>query len=116
MKNVHDACKNYRFCWYYSQVKQQLSKQLPDSFKYQLAGNKLFAKYTDNQLGHVKDIVKVIVPSVRQWGTADEDIKIQTQKGSNERLFILTRTHSMQISEEIPLSSHKTTLKQQING
>ena len=28
--------------------------------------------------------------------------KIQTQKGSNERLFILTRTHSMQIFGEMP--------------
>ena len=27
---------------------------------------------------------------------------IQTQKGSNERLFILTQTHSMQIFGEIP--------------
>ena len=27
--------------------------------------------------------------------------KIQTQKDSNERLFILTRTHSMQIFGEI---------------
>ena len=40
----------------------------------------------------------------------------QTQKGSNERLFILTRTHGMQIFGKSPLSSHKTTLKQQING
>jgi len=29
-------------------------------------------------------------------------LKVQTQKGSNERLFILTRTHSMQILGEIP--------------
>ena len=29
-------------------------------------------------------------------------IQIQTQKGTNERLFILTRTHSMQIFGEIP--------------
>ena len=28
--------------------------------------------------------------------------KIKTQKGSNERLFILTRTHSMHIFGEIP--------------
>ena len=28
--------------------------------------------------------------------------KIQTQKGSNEHLFIITRTHSMQIFREIP--------------
>ena len=28
--------------------------------------------------------------------------EIQTQKGSNERLCILTRTHSMQIFGEIP--------------
>ena len=28
--------------------------------------------------------------------------RIQTQKGSNERLFILTQTHSMQIFGEIP--------------
>ena len=28
--------------------------------------------------------------------------KIQTQKGSNKRLFILTQTHSMQILGEIP--------------
>ena len=43
---------------------------------------------------------------------------IQTQKGSNERLFILTRTHSIQIFGErkSPLSNHKTTLKQQIKG
>ena len=27
---------------------------------------------------------------------------IQTQKGSNERLFILTQTHSMQMFGEIP--------------
>ena len=43
-------------------------------------------------------------------------LEIQTQKGSNERLFILTRTHSMKFSWKPPLSSHKTTLKQQING
>ena len=42
--------------------------------------------------------------------------KIQTQKGSNERLFILTRTHSMQIFGEIPFIKPQTTLKQQING
>ena len=41
---------------------------------------------------------------------------IQTQKGSSEHLFILTRTHSMHSLGEIPLSSHKTTFKQQING
>ena len=45
-----------------------------------------------------------------------KNYKIQTQKGSNKRLFILTQTHSMQILGEIPLSSNKTTLKQQING
>ena len=28
--------------------------------------------------------------------------EIQTEKGSNERLFILTRTHGMQIFGEIP--------------
>ena len=28
---------------------------------------------------------------------------LQTQKGSNQRLFILTRTHSMQIFGETPL-------------
>ena len=28
--------------------------------------------------------------------------KIQTQKGSNERLFILTRTHSVALFGEIP--------------
>ena len=28
--------------------------------------------------------------------------EIQKQKGSNERLFILTRTHSMHIFGEIP--------------
>ena len=47
--------------------------------------------------------------------------KIQTQKGSNESLIFLTRTHSIQIvggggGGEFLLSSHKTTLKQQING
>ena len=30
------------------------------------------------------------------------NFKIQTQKGSNERLFILTRTHSTHIFGEIP--------------
>ena len=29
-------------------------------------------------------------------------LALQAQKGSNERLFILTRTHSMQIFGEIP--------------
>ena len=29
-------------------------------------------------------------------------VKIQTQKGSNERVIILTRAHGMQISGEIP--------------
>ena len=43
-------------------------------------------------------------------------LEIQTQKGSNERLFILTRTHNIHIFGKTPLSSHKTTLKQQING
>ena len=33
----------------------------------------------------------------KQWVS-----QIQTQLGSNERLFILTRAHSMQIFEEIP--------------
>ena len=42
-------------------------------------------------------------------------LSIQTLKGSNERLFILTRTHSINISEKSPLSKHKRTLKQQIN-
>ena len=34
----------------------------------------------------------------------------ETQKGSNERLFILTRTHSMHIFGEIPFikSQHDT--------
>ena len=32
---------------------------------------------------------------------------IQTQKGSNERLFILTRTHSMQILRFTDWSKHK---------
>ena len=43
---------------------------------------------------------------------------IQTQKGSNERLFILTRTHSMQkcLGKSLLSSSHKMTLKQQINS
>ena len=39
----------------------------------------------------------------------------QTQKGSKVCLFIMTQTHNMQIFGESPLSSHKTTLKQQIN-
>jgi len=43
-------------------------------------------------------------------------LEIQTQKGSNERLFILTRTHNIHIFRETLLSSHKTTLKRQING
>ena len=43
--------------------------------------------------------------------------KIQTQKGSNKRLFILRRTHTIwTFSGKSLLSSHKTTLKQQING
>ena len=41
--------------------------------------------------------------------------RIQTQKGSNEGLFISTRTHSMHIFREVPFID-KTTLKQQING
>ena len=36
-------------------------------------------------------------------GTIIGDNGIQTQEGSNERLFILTWTHSMQLFEEIPL-------------
>ena len=48
--------------------------------------------------------------------TLPEEQKIQTQKGSNKCLFILTWKHSMQIFRESPLSSHKTTLKQQINS
>jgi len=36
----------------------------------------------------------------------------QTEKGSNECLFILTWTHSMHILGKSPLSSHKVTLKQ----
>ena len=48
--------------------------------------------------------------------TLPEEQKIQTQTGSNKCLFILTWKHSMQIFRESPLSSHKTTLKQQINS
>ena len=41
--------------------------------------------------------------------------KIQTQKGSNERLF--QHGHTVcKFSGKPPLSSHKRTLKQQING
>ena len=43
--------------------------------------------------------------------------EIQTRKSLNERSFILTRTYSTQkCSGKSPLSSQKTTLKQQING
>ena len=35
------------------------------------------------------------------WGDRVNFYKIQTQKGSNERLFILTRTHIMHIFGEI---------------
>ena len=80
-------------------VKQAIAGQLQISACSQY---RLFARYTDNQLGHVNDTAKVIVPGVRQRGTVDKDIKIQTQKGSNKRLFILIQTHSMQIVEEIP--------------
>ena len=38
----------------------------------------------------------------RQAGFKRLKCKIETQKGSHERLFILTRTHSMQIFGEIP--------------
>ena len=38
-----------------------------------------------------------------------------TQKGSNERLFILTRTHSMQIFGEIPFIKPQNDTEQ-ING
>ena len=41
---------------------------------------------------------------------------IQIKEGSDEHLFILTRTHSMQIFRKSPLPSHRMTLKQQING
>ena len=34
--------------------------------------------------------------------TATGDVKMQTQKSSNEHFFILTRTHSMHIFGEIP--------------
>ena len=34
--------------------------------------------------------------------TASVPNKIQTEKGSKERLLIMTRTHSMQIFGEIP--------------
>ena len=37
-------------------------------------------------------------------------------KGSKGRLFIRTQTRSLQILGVIPLSSYKTTLKQQLNG
>ena len=59
----------------------------------------------------------------RDWGLGVGSDKmllhlhLQTQKGSNGRLFILTRTHSISansVSGKSPLSSHKTT--QQING
>ena len=43
-------------------------------------------------------------------------VQHQTQKVSNERLFILTRTYSMQIFGEIPFIKPQKTLKQQING
>ena len=53
----------------------------------------------------------------RRWRVLNYSHETQTQKGSNKRLFILTRTHSMQkCSGKSPLSSHKTTLKQQKNG
>ena len=44
--------------------------------------------------------------------------ELQTPKGSNERLFILTRTHSMHIFGEIPFISNRMTasvLKQDPN-
>ena len=44
------------------------------------------------------------------WNNSDfGHYQLQTQKGSNERLFILTPTYSMQIFGKPPLSSHKTT-------
>ena len=43
--------------------------------------------------------------------------EIQTQKGSKERLFIMTGTHKTQIFGEIPfVKAQKKTLKQQLNG
>ena len=63
-----------------------------------------------------RQMITAVSVSSSKFTTIIADDKIQMQKGSNERLFILTRTHSMQILGESPLSSHKTSLKQQING
>ena len=69
----------------------------------------LFCKESNLQL--VKDMVgnsnhlstqkyHIINKNKRPYKFVDE--KIQTQKGSDKSLFILTRTHSMQIFGEIP--------------
>ena len=43
--------------------------------------------------------------------TGPQMLKIQTQKGSNKRVFILTRTHSMQFFGRIPFVKPQTTDK-----
>ena len=44
-----------------------LSKQLLDSLKYQLTVSMLFTKYTDIQLGTVKDIHKGYLARISDW-------------------------------------------------
>ena len=42
--------------------------------------------------------------------TGPQMLKIQTQKGSNKCVFILTRTHSMHIFREVPfIKPHNNT-------
>ena len=57
-----------------------------------------------NSSEHILEIVKISLyePKLGYCDLDFEDSKIQTQKGSNERLFIFTRTHSMHIFGEIP--------------
>ena len=65
-------------------------------------------------LGQCWSLPSCTATSARRWrpalplwcgsgqGQSQAGMEIQTQKGSNARLFILTRTHSMQIFGEIP--------------
>ena len=50
-----------------------------------------------------RHMITAVSVSSSKFTTIIADDKIQMQKGSNERLFILTRTHSMQILGESPL-------------
>ena len=69
------------------------------------------AHATNASLLPLGSVIKIRFSEKKQQQQKNTKNRIQTQKGSHERLFILTRTHSMQMKFlwKSPLSSHKVT-------